>query len=436
VDNIKVVIMAGGKGTRAASIAADIPKPMIPIEGKPVLQYQIECLARNNLCDIILVTGHLSHVIEDYFGGGERFGVSLSYYKETAPLGTAGALTKIAGQLGSDFILLCGDILFDMNFARLLDFHFEKKADATLVSHPNSHPYDSALLITNAERRVVSWLSKEDPRRYYKNEVNAGIHVIKKSLLDMLPKESEKIDLDRELLRPALGARRVFAYTTPEYLKDMGTPDRYKEVIQDLHRDIPAKKNLSRPQRAIFLDRDGTINQIAGFVQRPEDFMLIEGAADAIKAINRSGCLAIVITNQPVIARGEVSLETLQMIHNKMETELGKEGAYLDDIYYCPHHPDKGYEGEVPEYKIECECRKPKPGMIREAAKKYNINIHESWMIGDSWRDVEAGYAAACKTAFLEGHEKTTLERLKKETAVYKSLLEFTADPRVLGVYA
>ena len=431
-DAIKVVIMAGGKGTRVASIAPDIPKPMIVLDGKPVLQYQIECLARNNLRNIILVTGHLGHVIREYFGSGERFGVSLSYYEETVPLGTAGALPKIAAQLSDNFILLCGDILFDMNFARLLDFHFEKNADATLVSHPNSHPYDSALLVTDVERRVRAWRAKDEARLYYKNEVNAGIHVIRRSLLDMLPTENEKIDLDRDLLKAALGARRVFAYATPEYIKDMGTPERYEQVIEDIHRDIPAKKNLSRPQRAIFLDRDGTINQTAGFIQRPEDFMLIDGAADAIKAINRAGYLAIVITNQPVIARGEVSLETLHMIHDKMETELGKEGAYLDALYYCPHHPDKGYEGELLEYKIDCECRKPKPGMIRAAAKKYNIDIRESWMIGDSWRDVEAGEAAGCKTAFLEGHEAATRERLKKETAVYKNLVEFTADPRVL----
>ena len=109
----------------------------------------------------------------------------------------------------------------------------------------------------------------------------------------------------------------------------------------------------------------------------------------------------IVITNQPVIARGEVTIPELQEIHNKMETLLGAEGAYLDDIYYCPHHPHKGYEGEVPELKIDCDCRKPKPGMLLKAAEDFNIDLTESWMIGDGENDVKAGKAAGCRTALI-----------------------------------
>jgi D-glycero-D-manno-heptose 1,7-bisphosphate phosphatase len=102
-----------------------------------------------------------------------------------------------------------------------------------------------------------------------------------------------------------------------------------------------------------------------------------------------------------VIARGDVSVDELDEIHNKMETLLGQEGAYVDDIFYCPHHPDKGFEGERLEYKIECNCRKPKPGMILQAAQKYNIDLQESWMIGDSSSDMEAGKNAGCKAAYI-----------------------------------
>ena len=122
---------------------------------------------------------------------------------------------------------------------------------------------------------------------------------------------------------------------------------------------------------------------------------------EAIKKINESGYLAIVATNQPVIARGEVTVPELQEIHNKMETLLGAEGAYLDAIYYCPHHPHKGYEGEVPELKIDCECRKPKPGMLFTAAEDFNIDLSQSWMIGDGENDVKAGKAAGCRTALI-----------------------------------
>ena len=140
-----------------------------------------------------------------------------------------------------------------------------------------------------------------------------------------------------------------------------------------------------------------------------------------MKRINASGYLCIVITNQPVIARGEVTEAELEVIHNKMETLLGNEGAYIDAIYYCPHHPDRGFSGERPEYKIECSCRKPRPGMILEAAKKYNIDIEKSWMVGDSINDIEAGKNAGCKTAYI-GKEK------KPGIPSYGSLFEFVED--------
>ena len=138
-----------------------------------------------------------------------------------------------------------------------------------------------------------------------------------------------------------------------------------------------------------------------GFLRNIDEFELIDGAADAIRKINASDYLAIVATNQPVIARGEISFEELETIHNKMETLLGKEGAYLDAIYFCPHHPHKGYEGERPELKIDCGCRKPKPGMLLKAARDFNIDLQQSWMIGDSESDVKAGQSTGCRTALI-----------------------------------
>jgi D,D-heptose 1,7-bisphosphate phosphatase len=399
---MKTVIMAGGKGTRIASIAPDIPKPMIRLCGKPILEHQIDCLKKNNLTDIIIVTGHLGQVIEDYFGDGSRFGCAISYYTEAKPLGTAGALFKIKNKLDGDFILINGDIIFDMDFSRFIDFFRRKEAWAALAAHPNSHPFDSAVLISDSENRVIQWLNKEEPRLYYRNQVNAGIHILSKNILSAIRPVQEKIDLDREILKPQLSTNRVFAYPTPEYIKDVGTPERYAQVAADIEKGTVRQRNLSRKQKAVFLDRDGTINTFNGFVKRPEDFELIEGAAEAIRKINRSGYLAIVITNQPVIARGEVSIEELETIHNKMETDLGKQGVYLDDIFFCPHHPDKGFPGERPEYKIDCDCRKPKPGLILQAAKKYNIDLTASYMVGDDKRDVEAGCAAGCTPVLLK----------------------------------
>ena len=124
--------------------------------------------------------------------------------------------------------------------------------------------------------------------------------------------------------------------------------------------------------------------------------------ADAIKKINESGYLAIVITNQPVIARGEVTYEELNDIHNRMEKLLGLDGAYVDDIYYCPHHPDKGFDGELEELKIKCECRKPNIGMLKKAIQDHNIDLNESIVIGDSTLDIKMAENAKIKSILLK----------------------------------
>ena len=429
---MKVVIMAGGKGTRIASVRSDVPKPMIQICGKPILEHQIDNLKACGLTDIILVIGYLGDKIKEYFGDGSRIGVNIEYFVEDHPLGTAGALFKMP-QLTEDFLLLCGDVIIDVDFNRFIAFHKEKKAWASLVAHPNGHPYDSSLLVTEIDapktvggmpedtHRVIRWMAKEDERTYYKNRVNAGIELISPDLLKETmkhfvprhPETPDKIDLDRDVLKPNIPSGRIFAYDTPEYIKDMGTPDRFYETEKDIESGKVHARNLKNKQKAIFLDRDGTINKMVGFVTNPEQFELIEGAAEAIKTINKSGYLAIVVTNQPVIARGDCTFEELQTIHDKMETELGKVGAFVDAIYVCPHHTDKGFEGELPEYKIDCDCRKPKPGLLLQAAKDFNIELSESYMIGDSLRDVEAGEKAGVKASIkVEENKACTLTKV------------------------
>lgn len=396
---MKVVIMAGGKGTRITSVASDIPKPMILIDGKPVLEHEIECLRKQGFTDIILTVSHLGNVIMDYFQDGSKFGVHIEYYFEKEPLGNAGALFKIKEKLTEDFLLLNADAMFDVDFNRFVDFHKRHNALVTLFTHPNSHPYDSGLIISNEHNQVEKWLAKEDERPiYYKNRVNAGLHVISPEVLNQVI-DTQKIDLDRQLLKPLAGTKKMYCYDSPEYVKDMGTPERYYAVCEDFKAGRVQSKNLSNKQKAIFLDRDGTINKYVGFLREIEQFELLPNTSEAIKKINDSGYLAIVVTNQPVVARGEVTFEQLDQIHNKMETLLGKDGAYLDGIYFCPHHPHKGFEGEIPELKVECECRKPKPGMLLQAAKDFNIDLSKSWMIGDSDNDILAGENAGCFTA-------------------------------------
>lgn len=410
---MKVVIMAGGRGTRIAELFPDIPKPLISVDGMPILEREIRSLASQGFKDIILTVGYLADKIIDYFGDGSRLGVKIDYFVEETPLGNAGALFQLKEKIGEEpFFLLNADAAFDVDFNRMLDFHKEHGGLVTLFTHPNSHPYDSGLIIADEDGKVEKWLSKEDERpQWYNNRVNAGLHVIDPKVLDLSLKNLEtapstgypkdKVDLDRQILKPLCGTGKMFCYDSPEYVKDMGTPERFHQVEADYKNGVVQAKNLHNKQKAIFLDRDGTINKYVGFLRNIDDFELIEGVSEAIKLINQSGYLAIVVTNQPVIARGEVSWDELHEIHKKMETLLGKDGAYIDGIYICPHHPDKGFEGERPEYKIDCDCRKPKPGLLLQAAKDFNINLSQSIMIGDSDSDLHCGENAGLKNSIL-----------------------------------
>ena len=406
---MKTILMAGGRGTRIAELFPNIPKPLIPVAGMPILEREIRSLCAQGFKDIILTVGYLADKIIAYFGDGSQFGAKIDYFVEESPLGNAGALFRLREKVGDEpFLLLNADAAFDVDFNRMVAFHQNHGGLVTLFTHPNSHPYDSGLIIADENGHVEKWLAKEDERpQWYDNRVNAGLHVIDPKVLDIslktleISKESGfpqgKVDLDRQILKPLCGSNMMFCYDSPEYVKDMGTPERFHQVEADYKNGVVQAKNLTNKQKAIFLDRDGTINKYVGFLRNIDDFELIEGVAEAIKLINQSGYLAIVVTNQPVIARGEVTWEELNEIHKKMATLLGKEGAYVDGIYICPHHPDKGFEGERPEYKIDCDCRKPKPGLLLQAAKDFNIDLSESYMIGDSHRDVEAGENARVK---------------------------------------
>ena len=423
--NMETVIMAGGKGTRISELFPNIPKPLIPISTinpntgekieKPVLQWEIESLVSQGLTEIILTVSHMADQIQSYFGDGQKLGARITYFVEEIPLGNAGALFKMREELGdSPFLLLNADAVFDVNFNRMVEFHREHGALVTLFTHSNSHPYDSGLIIAAEDGSVEHWLTKENVRPdYYKNRVNAGLHVIDPTVLDMTGIDPDiigttgddgktmKVDLDRHILKPLCGQHTMYCYDSPEYVKDMGTPERYYQVCRDFESGTVAAKNLSKPQKAIFLDRDGTINKYVGFLREVDQFELLPGVAEAIKLINSSGYLAVVCTNQPVIARGEVTVEELDTIHNKMETLLGKAGAYIDGLYYCPHHPHKGYPGEVEALKIDCDCRKPEPGMLIKASQDFNIDLSNSWMIGDGENDIKAGKNAGTHTALI-----------------------------------
>ncbi len=394
---MRAAILAGGKGTRIATCYPDIPKPMIPLCGCPVLEQQIRQLASQGIRDITLIVGYKANVIQEYFENGKRFDANISYIVESSPLGTGGALPLLPRE---DTLLLLGDVYCEVDFLRFLEFHYRAQAGITLFVHPNSHPYDSDIVVLGDNGKVLAWKSKNDSfRGELRNLVNAGFYIFR---ADELPKgDTVRCDLERDIITPRIRSGQVYGYRSSEWVKDMGTPERLAQAECEIQHGIATARSMRYQQKAIFLDRDGTIIASDGYITKPEQVRLLDGAAEAIKQINQSEYLAICITNQPVIARGDVTLEELEAIHARLDTLLGEQGAYLDDLFFCPHHPDKGFKGERSEYKIDCDCRKPKPGMLLAAAEKFNIDLSQSWMIGDSLRDWLAGDAAGCRTIML-----------------------------------
>lgn len=406
---MKTVIQAGGKGTRISEITGDvIPKPMLEISGYPILYHQMMNLKKNGITDITVIIGHLGNVIKDYFGDGKQFGLNISYVEEDPqkPLGTAGSLYFLKDKLKENFVFLLADVFIDIDFEKMEQYHIANNADVTLLTHPNGHPFDSDLVVEEGGVvKAFDYKSNDRTTYNYKNLVNAGVMIFSPSVFKYLT-ELRKYNYEKDIIVPLINDGKVVSYKSSEYAKDMGTPERYRRVQEDYNSGICDAKNLANKQKAIFLDRDGTINEYVGFLRKEEDFRLIPGVSEAIKKINNSGYLAIVVTNQPVIARGEVTEEELEEIHKKMETLLGLDGAYIDDIYYCPHHPDKGFEGEIPELKIECDCRKPKTGMLEKAAREHNIDLSSSIMIGDSTLDIKMAENAGMQSVLLKTGQK------------------------------
>jgi histidinol-phosphate phosphatase family protein len=398
-----VAILAGGFGTRLKEVSGGTPKPMVHILGKPVLEHLIDLCKRYDFVDIALLVHHQHELIQEYFGDGSRFGVRITYCIESEPRGTAGALYDALPILSDKFFVLYGDTYADIDMAKMWRSHSESRAAGTLLLHPNDHPHDSDLVEINGSDQVIKIHAYPySDGSIHRNLVNAALYVLEKSALQKIIPAEKKLDLAKHIFPEILHSGLILkGYVTPEYIKDMGTPDRLKRVENDIRNGVSDRLSSRNYRACIFLDRDGTINEDVNHLSDPNQLILLPGVGNAIRRINRSGVLAVAITNQPVIARGEVTVDDLDKIHMKLDYLLGLEKAYLDRIYYCPHHPDAGYSGEVRSLKIKCNCRKPGTALIDLAVQELKIDRHASWFIGDTTSDIEAGQRAGLRTILL-----------------------------------
>jgi histidinol-phosphate phosphatase family protein len=390
------VVLAGGKGTRLAPAFPGLAKPMVPVDGIPIAEHLVRTYAAQGLRRFIFTLGHLGEQLQSHFGDGSAWGVSIDYFVESEPLGTAGALAELCDYLGNEpFWVFYADTLSSIDLGRMEAYHRLNKADASLLVHPNDHPYDSDLVDADASGRIRAVYGKPHPaEREVRNAVNAALYLFEPSVLRHIP-QGISSDFGRDLFPVWVEELRMFAYSSPEYIKDMGNPKRRDQVEDALRSGKVEARNLRNPQRAVFLDRDGVINIDSDLIKSPDEMELIPGAAEAIYRLNQSNFIAVVVTNQSVVARNLTDAAGVDRIHARMERLLADQAAaFVDAIYYCPHHPQGGFPEENPAYKIECSCRKPKPGMLLEAAARFNIDLSESFMVGDSPRDIKAGQAA------------------------------------------
>jgi len=404
----QVVILAGGKGTRLSERLGGLPKPLIDVCGTPLLERQVLLAKQHGFSNVLILVNHAAEKIVDFCTSKNNWGLAVHCLDDGQPRGTAGATLAAYDHLHDEFLVMYGDTMLQVDLSRFHDFHnLAPDAAATLFLHPNDHPHDSDLVELDDQGFITRFHPyPHDPGHYYPNLVNAALYWVRKGHLSPWRNDQRHFDFAKHLFPEMIDrGARLRGYNSPEYIKDIGTPKRLDKVCADFQSGKIGRASLEFPQPVVFLDRDGTINEEVNHLNHPDQLHLLPGSGEAIRRLNASIYRCCIVTNQPVIARGECSLDTLQVIHNKLETLLGQQGAFVDRIYFCPHHPDKGFPGERPELKIDCDCRKPNTGMIEQAAKDFNLDRGRSWFIGDSSVDIEAARRSGIRSILVEtGH--------------------------------
>jgi histidinol-phosphate phosphatase family protein len=400
---MQCLILAGGKGTRLSSRLNGRPKPLIEIDGVPLLERQLRQLASSGVRDALVLVNHEAGQIDAFLRERDWGSLAISLIDDGEPRGTAGAVLACLDRLEDRFLVVYGDTLFDIDIQALCAAHAHAACDALLFLHPNDHPADSDLVEVDECGRILAFHSyPHPPGAFLPNLVNAAFYCLERRPLERYRAAVPPLDFAKDLFpRMLADGARLVGYRSFEYIKDIGTPARVDKAEAQLKSGVVRRARRDHPQAAVFLDRDGTLNALCDYVRRTDDLRLLPGAAAAVRHLNRHELRAVLVTNQPVLARGECSWAELGAIHAKLETELGQNGAFLDALYVCPHHPDAGFPGEVARLKIDCDCRKPKPGLIHKAAAELNIELGRSWLVGDSTSDVLAAQRAGVRSVLV-----------------------------------
>jgi len=383
---IQAVILAGGLGTRLRPITDTIPKPMIRFHGKPFLEYLIKMLVEQGIKEIVLLLGHLPDKVMNYFGDGSKWNVKIIYSVTPVEDDTGLRVSKAKDLINNEFLLLYCDNYWPMHLDSMCNLFRESGVDALITVYSNKDGYTRSNCIVDENDYIITYdKSRTNPNL---QGVDIGFFLLKKSVLDLLP--SGNVNFEREVIPKLVNDKNIIAYKTDHRYYSVGSHERLKLTGAFLER-----------KPTIILDRDGVLNKKAPkakYITKWDEWAWIPGAKEAIRVLKEKGYFIIIVSNQAGISRGFMTQNDLDDIHLKMQDELATIGASIDKIYYCPHGWDDN-----------CECRKPKPGMLFQAQRDFHLDLSRIYFVGDDERDATAGQAAGMKT-FLVDEQFTLLD--------------------------
>jgi len=384
----QAVFLIGGKGTRLGELAKDTPKPLLPLnDGRPFLDLLIETAIRQGFDDIVLLAGHLGEVVSETYANRLILGRSVKVLIEPVPMGTGGALNFAMDHLNETFLLANGDTFFDINYRALeplLYEHGDIKGVMALRHVESTARYGAVTIVDGLVTAFEEKTGLDEP-----GLINAGAYLLRKSAFVNAPKGAFSIEAD--LLPTLATSAQMAAFPADGFFIDIGLPETLAAAREALV--------VSRPRPGLFLDRDGVLNIDHGYVHKPADFDWVPGAKAAIRAANDAGWLVFVVTNQAGIARGYYSEADMHALHAWVQDELALAGAYIDQFYHCPYHPD----GVVPEFTGNHPDRKPQPGMILRALADWPVDPTRSFLIGDRETDLQAAAAGGIAADLFTG---------------------------------
>ena len=419
----------GGLGTRLADYTATCPKSLVPVNGHPFFEYQLNLMINNGFKRFLFCIAHMGRQIEEYFGEGSKFAsdITIEYsYDGDKLLGTAGAIVNACDKIDDDFLLIYGDSYMDVDYEEIIYRYYKGKEigkQALMTIYENSGLYDNSNVLTDDNRIIAYSKKNRTPDMKY---IDYGISVFSKAVFESLEfgKEYDLSDIQSKLVTDdnmsvSEVTKRFYEIGSENALKS------FEEYILNRF-DVPAK--------AVFLDRDGVINDMVyndatEQIDSPfdiSDVEIIDGVIESLKKFRDDGYRLFLVTNQPAAAKGKVKLNRIYDINRFIVKKLSSEGIVFDDVRICPHHPKGQYVTDDTHLIKDCDCRKPKTGMIDTVLRKYNIDIKNSYMVGDSYTDILAGQNAGLSTVFLGDLKCDLCKRLNyiEPDYVYKSLSE------------